>query len=184
MHERDHSKDRDYTPYLPIGKTHFVKFGDPQTLMTECAVRDCISAYADANPDVLLGRPRIPRLSFRFQRDSTMYLVVERVPLAEESVPSSEDAGAVLSWLREVPLPHSFPVCRIGGGHIKHRFFPDYEAPLTFSSVDALQRYLSRVRFAWYICIVTLLTRILASSGFQTALVCWPEDHETYRRPP
>ncbi|TEB28113.1 hypothetical protein FA13DRAFT_1736013 [Coprinellus micaceus] len=73
-----------------------------------------------------------------------MYLVVERVPLAEESVPSSEDAGAVLSWLREVPLPHSFPVCRIGGGHIKHCFFPDYEAPLTFSSVDALQRYLSR----------------------------------------
>ena len=143
IHKRDHSNDRDYLPYLTIGEDHLVKFGDPQTLTIECAVRECISAHAATCP---LGSPRIPRLLLRFQRESTMYLVMERVPLAEDFAPSFEEAEAMLRWIEGVSLPQSFPVCRLGGGCIRDRFFKDAEAPFAFSSVEALQRYLDRVR--------------------------------------
>lgn len=67
-------------------------------------------------------------------------------------MPSPEEVGAMLRWLGEVPLPYSFPVCRIGGGYIRDRFFKDDEGPLVFFSMEALQRYLTKVRY----CLVSV----------------------------
>ncbi|KAF8650275.1 hypothetical protein AX16_005329 [Volvariella volvacea WC 439] len=127
---------------LSVGNAYFVKFGNPKILESEVAVRNCIADHGKAHQEKP-GRARIPKLLFSFRRESTAYVVMEYVPLAA-SPPNPEKVAAMLAWLQGIPLPSGTPVGRLAGGYIRHSFFNDNEAPLAFSSVDAIQRYVNK----------------------------------------
>jgi hypothetical protein len=63
-----------------------------------------------------------------------------------------ERTAQALDWLSRVSAPPEDVVGSskdamgpVGGGLIRHRFFKDDEAPLDFSSIDALERYMNEV---------------------------------------
>jgi hypothetical protein len=91
------------------------------------------------------GVPRIPRVLSYFEHENTAYIVIEYVKLAGSPL-DPESTVAALKWLSEVPLPPEHIIGPLEGGPIRHRFFKYYEAPLRFSSVEALERYIEKVR--------------------------------------
>jgi len=78
----------------------------------------------------------------------TKYLVMEFVKLTAAHIDQTAQA---LVWLSSVPPPPNHVIGPLGGGRIRHKFFKDYKAPLIFSSVEALQRYMRKVRPCFYI---------------------------------
>ena len=138
---RDH---KNYRACISIGTSYFVKFDNIKSLEPEVATQRYISAYAEAHPE-LPGTPRIPKVLFSFQREWTMYMVMEYIHLAE-SPPDLEKRADALIWLSKVPPPPNHLLGPLGGGRIRHQFFKDYKAPLHFSSVEALERFIERVR--------------------------------------
>ncbi|KAL7922621.1 hypothetical protein ACQKWADRAFT_291946 [Trichoderma austrokoningii] len=140
-HESDHHAEDNYRAAMNIGTNLFVKYGDVDRLLSEMETQKYISNHATASPgpDV----PRIPRVLHWFQRGDTAYLVMEYIQLQPTSE-TTDGVSAALAWLARVPAPPGHVLGPLGGGYIRHPFFKDDEAPLRFSSVDALQRYMDR----------------------------------------
>jgi hypothetical protein len=58
---------------------------------------------------------------------------------------------AAVVWLASVPAPPNHVIGPLlGGGLIRHGFFKESRAPLRFSSVEALERYITKVRPGFY----------------------------------
>jgi hypothetical protein len=136
---------RDY-PCLFVEPYYFVKYSHPNTLGPEIATQKYISDCAKSESDTSCI-PRIPKIKHCFQEGWTMYLVMEYITL---TVPPPSDLNeriaVALKWLSEVKPPPGHAIGPLGGGRIFHNVFKDFEAPLLFSSVDALERYLEAVR--------------------------------------
>ncbi len=76
-----------------------------------------------------------------------MYLVMEYVNLMDPPLGDlPERTVEALRWFMGVPAPPGHVLGPLGGGIIRHRFFKDNEAPLVFSSIGALERYIAKVR--------------------------------------
>lgn len=140
-HERAHWRDDDYRACVLIGTDYFIKFDDPKALWPEIVTQMYISKYAEDTP----GTPRIPKIIHHFRDQQLMYLVMEYIKLADDPPDISERTTEALRWLSEVPAPPDHVVGPLGGGIIRHSFFKDYRAPLLFSSIDALERYIEKV---------------------------------------
>jgi len=82
-----------------------------------------------------------PRMGVRMA-----YLVMEHID-ADPTPPSTapEKVAEALQWLHRLPLPVDAAIGSIGGGVAHHRVFHDDVAPLHFSSIEALQRYINKV---------------------------------------
>jgi len=78
-----------------------------------------------------------------------MYLVMEFITLTAAPLDLIDRTAQALVWLSSVPSPPNHVLGPLGGGRIRHKFFKDYKAPLVFSSVEALQRYMHKVR-PWF----------------------------------
>ncbi|KAJ7803327.1 hypothetical protein B0H14DRAFT_2888321 [Mycena olivaceomarginata] len=141
-HKKANWKKTDYRAAIPIDNEYFVKYGDVPTLAPEAATHQYVSEYAAtvAAP----GTPRIPTVKSYFIHEKSAYLVLEYVELTGSIDP--ETTAAALKWLAGVPLPPNHTFGPLAGGHIRHRFFKDYQAPLKFSSVEAIERYIERGR--------------------------------------
>ncbi|RDB18139.1 hypothetical protein Hypma_000611 [Hypsizygus marmoreus] len=138
-HELVHSKDKNYRACVSIGTDYFVKFGDPDDLLPEIQTQSYIFDYARSNPHP--DAPRIPQVVHHFGDSMTMYLVMEFITLTAAPIDRIVQA---LVWLSSVPPPPDHVIGPLGGGPIRHKFFKDYTAPLLFSSVEALQRYMRK----------------------------------------
>ena len=99
--------------------------------------------------------PRIPQALHYFEAQVEACLVMEYIELTHSPVITNlaERAAWALDWLSRVPAPpkdimgpSKDAMGPIGGGLIRHRFFKDHKAPLAFSSIDALERYMNEVR--------------------------------------
>ena len=55
-----------------------------------------------------------------------------------------------LQWLRNVPAPAGAKIGSVGGGPARHRLFKDFEAPLLFTSNEALHNYMNEVTPLFY----------------------------------
>jgi hypothetical protein len=142
-HEEEHWCEDDYRRSVSIGTDYFVKFGDSDVLWPELQTQLYIFEYARSNPHP--DAPRIPKVVHHFSGGRTMHfmhLVMEFITLTEASIDQTAQA---LVWLSSVPPPPNHVMGPLGGDIIHHRFFQDYEAPLRFSSVMALQRYMYKV---------------------------------------
>ena len=150
VHEESNWRQQNYRAAIPIGTDCFVKFGDPQTLLPEVTTQQYIWDHARAHP-TKPGRPRIPEVRYHFIHQQTMYMVVEFIKLVNSPPDINQRRAVALSWLSEVPLPPNHVIGPLAGGRICHQFFKDYKAPLDFSSVEALERYIEKVSRGLYL---------------------------------
>ena len=164
-HELVHWKDKDYRACVSIGTNYFVKFGHPDDLRPELQTQLYIFDYARANPHP--NAPRIPQVVHHFGDSRTMYLVMEFITLT--AAPLDRTAQALV-WLSSIPPPPNHVIGPLGGGYIRHKFFNDYEAPLLFSSVEALQRYTHKVRLCFHFLEHPPFANMRSGPGVQRAL--------------
>jgi hypothetical protein len=73
-------------------------------------------------------------------------MVMEHITLTSPPPDLPERTAAAIRWLTGVPAPPGHVFGPLGGGLIRHRFFKDRKAPLAFSSIGALERYIEKVR--------------------------------------
>ncbi|KAH9977052.1 hypothetical protein BGW80DRAFT_1542951 [Lactifluus volemus] len=143
-HQLLHSKDKDYRACVSIGTDYFVKFGHPYALWPELQTQLYIFDYAKSNPHP--DAPRIAQVVHYFGGSMTTYLVMEFITLTAAPLDLIDRTAQALVWLSSVPPPPNHVIGPLGGGCIRHKFFKRYRAPLLFSSVEALQRYMRKVR--------------------------------------
>lgn len=141
--------ERDYRACVSIGTEYFVKFGNPMTLWPEIATQKYISEYAQSHADTPRV-PHIPKVKYYFEYQLTMYMVMEYVALTNPPPDLPERTAEALIWLSAVPAPPGHVFGPLEGGLIRHKFFKDYKAPLVFSSIGALERYIEKVRPCLY----------------------------------
>jgi len=135
---------RHLTACVSIGNDYFVKFGSPSILWPEHQTQSYIFDYARSNPHP--DAPRIPQVVRYFRNSWTAYLVMEFIALTAPPLDLIDRTTQALVWLSNVPPPPNHVIGPLGGGRIRHKLFDDYEAPLLFSSAEALQRYMDKVR--------------------------------------
>jgi hypothetical protein len=145
-HRRSHWRNFDYRACVSFESKeskYFIKFDNPRTLWPEFSTQSYIYDYAKRHGN----GPRIPHALHYFETQETAFLVMEHIRLRDEHPPDLAERTAVaLNWLSEVPSPSEDLMGPIGGGLIHHSFFKNNKAPLAFSSIDALERYMNEVR--------------------------------------
>ncbi|CAA7268184.1 unnamed protein product [Cyclocybe aegerita] len=144
-HAQEHWSDNDYRAcvFFGPGPDYFVKYNNKKALWPEIATQLYISNYAESQADA----PRIAKVIHHFEGDQgTAYLVMEYIKLADSPPDLHERTAEALKWLLGVPAPPNHVIGPLGGGRIRHRFFKDYKAPLLFSSIEALERYIEKGR--------------------------------------
>ena len=92
--------------------------------------------------------PHVPKVYDYFTvEDKMAYLVVEYInPGSTLARDVPEKVAEGLQWLRGLPAPSDATIGPMGGGLARHKVFKDYTAPLPFSSIEALERYMNKVR--------------------------------------
>jgi len=71
---------------------------------------------------------------------------MEYITLTHPPVPDLPQKVAVaLQWLRDPPAPtERVRIGPLGSGRARHTLFKDCKAPLPFSSIEAIERYLNK----------------------------------------
>lgn len=140
-HLATHLFDPDYHPNVNIGPW-FVKYGDNGTLEPIYKTQEYLFSMAAGD----LSAPRIPQVVAYFcPQQQWAYLVTERIDTTTPADTAPEAVAKALQWLRSLPIPPGLILGSVGGGCARHTVFGDFEAPLPFSSVKALQNYMNRV---------------------------------------
>ena len=140
-HERDHKGEHDYRRCV-VTEGAFVKFDSYYSLWPQFQTQDYVSQCAKLD----MSAPRVPGVLHFFHRDYRMaYLVMEYITLTPPPVPDLPPKAALaLQWLRDLPVPtERVRIGPLGSGHAGHRLFKNFRAPLSFSSIEALERYLN-----------------------------------------
>ena len=178
-HRQSHWRDVDYRACVSLSLESkkskcFIKFDDPETLQPEFLTQSYIYDYAMRHR----SGPRIPQVLHYFEAQKKAFLVLEHIELTHPSLITNlaERTARALDWLSGVSAPpedvigHSKDVIGpIGGGPIRHGFFKNNKAPLVFSSIDALERYMNKVRHYLLFFRVSAIQQ-LACSGPQASL--------------
>ena len=172
-HELVHSKDKNYRACVSIGTDYFVKFGDPDALWPEIQTQSYIFDYARSNPHP--DTPRIPQVVYYFGDSKTKYLVMEFITFTAAPLDLIDRTAQALVWLSSVPPPPNHVIGPLVGGRIRHKFFKEYTAPLLFSSVEALQRYMRKVPPCFHFLEHPPFANMRSRSGVHVALDPGPE---------
>jgi hypothetical protein len=143
-HEREHGKDTNYRQVVRVRTEFFVKFGNANSLLPEIASQKYL--YDRSTTDHRPGAPRIAQVVHVFKHKWTVYLVMELITLMHTPSDFVAQMAEAIVWLANVPCPPNHVLGPVGGGRIRHEFFQDDEAPLKFTSVMALERYIEKVR--------------------------------------
>jgi len=141
-HERDHESEYDYRRCVVI-EGAFVKFDCYYSLWPEFQTQTYVFQCAKPN----MSAPRVPEVLHFFHRDDQMaYMVMEYITLTPSPVPDlPQKVAQALQWLRDLPAPtERVRIGPLGSGPARHTLFKDYTAPLSFSSIEALERYLNQ----------------------------------------
>jgi len=142
-HREENRKKVNYRPCVFVPPRYFVKFGDRKTLRSEVATQRYISEYAKSQRDTPL-KPRIANVVHYFEGPWWSYLVMEHITLTTPPPDFIERIAEAVKWLSGVPPPVDHLIGPLGGGRIRHKFFKDWEAPLSFPSVAAVERYMEK----------------------------------------
>ena len=159
-HEQSHGQERDYCACVTIESKkakYFIKFYDSETLWPEFSTQSYIYDYAMRHKN----GPHIPQPLhyFESQDECVAFLVMEYIELADHSLITNlaERTAWALDWLSKVSAPpedimdpSKEAMGPVGGGFIRHRFFKNYQAPVSFQSVADLQFYMNEVRRCLY----------------------------------
>jgi len=119
----------------------WVKYG-PTVVMSEALTQDWVWQALDASPNAAV---KIPKVYHAFKRGQFGYIVMEYIDGSEcENSDVLQVAAAVECLIRiKGPTTASGP---IGGGPITHRFFQEWESPVTYDTVELLEKHVNGVR--------------------------------------
>ena len=142
QHEILHPRRTEFVCVVFEGR--FIKYGNHGSLYPQYETHQYISRFADGDPSA----PRVPKVYDYFTPDRiTAYLVMEYIELKPSPAQDAPQRVAkALQWLRDLPAPPSVTIGPLGGGRARHPLFKDFEARLSFSSIDAVERYMNKVR--------------------------------------
>ena len=126
-----------------ISEPYFIKWGDP-LLHHEAATQKYV--YSQAVQD--RKAPRIPKVYDCFDNDIITYLVMEYIQTSPPRDPTyfHQHTANAIDWLLRLPAPPGAGIGPIGGGYARHSIFKDWTAPPRFSSSEALEIFLNKVR--------------------------------------
>ncbi|KAG8891166.1 hypothetical protein FRC01_014866, partial [Tulasnella sp. 417] len=142
-HERKHWNDRDYRRCL-VFRGFFIKFDGYASLLPQMETQRHVSEFAKRTGSAV----RVPEVIHFFHQDGRMaYVVMEYIELIPTpDLELAQKAALAVQWLRDVPAPSDrVYIGPLGNGRARHVLFKNYEAPLAFSSIQALERYLNKV---------------------------------------
>lgn len=125
-----------------VFNSYFVKFGLARELEFQCKTQEYIHSMTLNHPSA----PRVPRVVDYFAFEPCKaYLVMEFVNGTTPTNDACKEVADALQWLRNVPTPAGAKIGSIGGGPARHDIFKDFQAPLLFTSNEALQNYVNEV---------------------------------------
>jgi hypothetical protein len=151
-HEHQHKSEENYRRCV-VFKDFFVKFSSYESIYSRYKTQEYISQLAAIDPNA----PHIPEVYCFFTKDLTSdyrmaYLVMECIELTPTSeLDLSRRAAQALQWLHGLPAPAQAAIGSLGGGRAHHGLFKNRTAPLDFSSIEALERYMNKVRPCFFI---------------------------------
>jgi len=131
----------------------WVKYG-PTVTMSEALTQDWVGQVVNARPDAAV---RIPKVYNAFEHGDSGYIVMEYIDGSECKNSDVPQVAAAVECLIRVTGPTTAPG-PVGGGPITHRFFVEWESPVTYDTVEVLEKHVNGVR-----CITPFIC--LADSG-------------------
>jgi len=144
LHEEEHRLLPYYNRCVVLG-SWFIKYGGHKDLELEYKTQNYLWSMANGQQNA----PRIPQVIAYFSpKEQWAYLVTERIDPILPANTSPQAVATAIQWLRSVPRPSGLTLGSVGGGSARHKLFKDFEAPLSFSSAEALQKYMNLV----YLC--------------------------------
>jgi len=141
-HERQESSKSDFRRCV-VFEGHFIKYGSHKSLYPQYRTQQYIANLADGDASA----PHVPKVYDYFTvEDKMAYLIMEYIE-AQSTLPrdAPEKVAEALQWLRDLPAPSDVTIGPVGGGPARHALFKNYTAPLCFSSIEALERYMNKV---------------------------------------
>ena len=141
-HDRDHKSDYVYTRCVVVEGV-FVKYDSYRSMWPQCQTQSYIFECAKLD----MNAPRVPEVLHFFHRDYKMaYMVMEYITLAPlPALDFPKKVAMAVQWLHDLPPPSDrVRVGPLGSGLARHTLFKDYKAPLNFSSIQAIERYLNK----------------------------------------
>ncbi|EKM73995.1 hypothetical protein AGABI1DRAFT_88327 [Agaricus bisporus var. burnettii JB137-S8] len=121
----------------------FVKFNNYVDIYPEYETLKYISQCAKND----INAPRVPEIVHFFHREDLCweYLVMENINLTPPPEDFFQRVAKAIQWLHDCPVPpDGARIGPVGSGRARHWLFWEYEAPLEFSSLLALERFLNR----------------------------------------
>jgi len=119
----------------------WVKYGTT-VKMSEALTQDWVGQVINASPDATV---RIPKVYCAFERGESGYIVMEYIDGSECENSDIPRVAAAVECLIRVTGPTTVPG-PIGGGPITHRFFLEWESPVTYDTVEVLEKHVNGVR--------------------------------------
>ena len=141
-HERENGSKPDYSRAFPF-QGYFVKFGPHSTFNPEVMTLKYLADLAAKDSSA----PRVPRvLHYFYQQGGMAYVLMDLIQLVQVSPDIlTEKAVQAVRWMRDVRVPDDVVLGPKGGGLARHKVFKDSEAPRSYRSVMALERYFNKV---------------------------------------
>ena len=110
--------------------------------MSEALTRDLVWQVLNASPDAAV---RVPKVYHAFERGQFGYIVMEYIDGSGCKNSDAPQVAAVVECLIRIKGPTTAPG-PIGGGPITHRFFVEWESPVTYDTVEVLEKRVNGVR--------------------------------------
>jgi len=129
------------TDVVSLSKGVFVKFDCYDSLYPQVETQKYVFQCAKAD----MSAPRVPEVFHFFHRDYRMaYMVMEYIDFTPAPVPDlPERVALAVQWPRDLPVPlDGVLMGPLGGGRARHTLFKNHRASLSFSSIEAIKRYL------------------------------------------
>jgi hypothetical protein len=140
-YEKDNHRVYGYRRFIHFAN-YFIKFGDTRRFSSEVQTHDHFAKVTKKD----LTAPRVSSILHSFKHGPLTFAIIEPlqiVPVAED-VFVQKVADAVL-WMRSQPCPAGVTLGPLGSGPARHEIFKDNYAPLPFTSVIALEKFLNVV---------------------------------------
>ena len=119
----------------------WIKYG-PTVKMSEALIQDWVGQVINASPDATV---RIPKVYHAFEHGDRGYIAMEYIDGLECDNSDVLQVAAAVECLIRIKGPTTAPG-PIGGGPITHRFFQEWESPVTYDTVELLEKHVNGVR--------------------------------------
>lgn len=128
-----------------VFEKYFIKFDSHLSIDSEYATQQYIFKFSLAEGDP--SAPRVPKIYDYFTPDNRMgYLVMEYIQ-ASSTLPRDvlEKVANALQWVRGLPAPSDAAIGSVAGRDAPYMLFRGFMAPMAFSGIEAMERYMNKV---------------------------------------